>query len=178
MKSKHGFSPAKLVIILAIIAGSVAAMTPITLNAIKQAGAAKVAEDIMALAEGIEKAVLTNGLFKADFHGTNVALICGSASEAEYWEDSISLAHFTRDIDESRYEAFYVARGEGIDVVIGVVSNADLELLRAIIPQVSDRSPVSYGRAFVWEGGEFFPVLGSDLDKPPNIWYSFSLEMD
>ena len=178
MGKRRGLSTAKILIIIAVVAGSVAAMTPVTINAVKKAQANRVAEKIMILAEGIREAALSNGFFVADFHGTEVKMIPGSSTSAQTWEDAISLSTIGGSIDGSRYEALYRIRDQRIDVVIGFAGRVDIEPLKGVIPEVSERAPVSSGNVFVWEGGDYFPVIGCDPDDFPNIWYRFSVAMN
>lgn len=179
MGKGRGLSTARILIVIAVVAGSVAAMTPVTINAVKKAQANTVAEKIMILAEGIREAALSNGFFIADFHGTEVKMIPGSSTKAQTWEDAISLSSIGGGrIDGSLYEALYRIRDQRIDVVIGFAGRVDIEPLRDIMPEVSERAPVSSGSVFVWEGGDYFPVIGCDPGQFPNIWYRFSVALN
>ncbi len=178
MGKTNGFSHMKVLIVVAVIAGSVAAMTPITINAVKKANATKVADEITMIAEGIRAAATRNGVFRSDFRGVEVDLINGHNSAPHSWEDAISLAYFERKIDGTLYEVLYKVDGGKIEVIIGFAGRVEIDLVRDLIPEVTSRAQIVDGRAFVWEGGEYFPVIGCDPAEFPSVWYRFSVSMN
>ncbi len=125
---KKGFSLVELLIVLAVMAALIATITPVALNAIKKSKATQVAQNLKTLASALENAAYVNGI-------TSDGLIAGPGGTT-----SVTIAQLGRDIDQTKYSAWYTGTENAGEFEVLVFYNGgdvDASLVNATMPSAT-----------------------------------------